>query len=37
MIDLPHKVALEWTEGMSVENSLKKKKKVLYAWMCACS
>ena len=27
MIDLPHKVALESTEGMSVENSLGKKKK----------
>ena len=27
MIDLPHKVALEWTEGTSVENSLKHKKK----------
>ena len=27
MIDLPHKVALEWTEGISVENSLEKKKR----------
>ena len=34
MIDLPHKVALESTEGMSVENSLGKKKKRYYMHEC---
>lgn len=34
IIDLPHKVALEWTEGMSVENSLKNKKKKYFMYEC---